>query len=181
MMEATIGFDLRSTVPDPSWTVDQRTRFLLRGDVAAVRSVDPIVWVRPPGLPPAPDAGGLWPDLSDLFAAADALDHADVMAVRITAFEEDGQAPESAGTIGPASGRYDLLGYDVADYDLLGGLTNCGYTPEEAASLAPAWAPLLNKWHLFDDPEDATTFVAVTAKRVPEHAPFFAYGIYQLG
>jgi hypothetical protein len=181
MMEATIGFDLRSTVPDPSWTADRRTRFLLRRDVASVRSVDPLVWVRPPGLPTAPEAEGLWPDLSGLFAAAHALDRADVMAVRITAFEEDGQTPEGAGTIEPASGRYDLLGYDVADYDLLGGLTNCGYTPEEAASLAPAWAPLLNKWHLFDDPEDATTFAAVTAKRVPEHAPFYAYGIYQVG
>ena len=41
--------------------------------------------------------------------------------------------------------RYDLLGYDVADYDLLGGLTNCGYTPEEAASLAPVWAPILQR------------------------------------
>ena len=180
-MEATIGFDLRSTVSDPSWTVDQRTRFLLRGDVASVRSVDPIVWVRPPGLPPAPEAGGLWPNLSDLFAAAHALDHADAIAVRITALEEDGRTPEGVDTIGPAFERYDPLGYDVADYGLLSGLTNCGYSPEEAASLAPAWAPLLNKWHLFDNPADAAAFAAVTAKRVPEHAPFFAYGIYQLG
>jgi hypothetical protein len=74
-----------------------------------------------------------------------------------------------------------LLGYDVADYDLLGGLTNCGYTPGEAASLAPVWAPLLNEWHLFGKPEDATAYAAVTAGRVPEHAPFFGYGIYQLG
>jgi hypothetical protein len=180
MMEATIGFDLRSAVPDPSWTVDRRTRYLLRRDVTSVRSVDPLVWVRPPGLPPGPEAGGLWPDLSDLVAAAHALDHADGMAVRITALEEDGPTPESAGTTGPAPGRYDLLGYDVADYDLLGGLTNCGYTPEEAASLAPVWAPLLNKWHLFDNLGDATAFADVTEKRVPEHAPFYAYGIYQL-
>jgi hypothetical protein len=181
MMEATIGFDLRSTASDTSWTVDRRTRFLLRRDVASVRSVDPLVWVQPPGLPPAPEAEGLWPKLSDLFAAAHALDHADAMAVRITALEEDERPPESAGTIESAFERYDLLGYDVADYDLLGGLTNCGYAPEEAASLAPVWAPLLNEWHLFDNPEDATAFAAVTAKRVPEHAPFFAYGIYQLG
>jgi hypothetical protein len=180
MMEATIGFDLRSAVSDPSWTVDRRTRFLLRRDVAAVRSVDPLVWVRPPGLPPAPQPEGLWPDLSALFAAARALGRADAVAVRITALEEDG-TPESAGTIGPAFEGYDLLGWDVADYYLLGGLTNCGYTPEEAASLAPGWAPLLNKWHLFDNPEDATAFAAVTEKRVPEHAPFYAYGIYQLG
>jgi hypothetical protein len=181
MMEATIGFDLRSTVSDTSWTVDRRTRFLLRRDVASVRSVDPLVWVRPLEFPRAPEAEGLWSKLSDLFAAAHMLDHGDAVAVRITALEEDGQMPESADTIEPAFERYDLLGYDVADYYLLGGLTNCGYTPEEAASLAPVWAPLLNKWHLFDKPEDATAFAAVTAQRVPEHAPFFAYGIYQLG
>ena len=179
--EATIGFDLRSTVPDPGWTMDRRTRFLLRRDVASVRSVDPLVWARPLGLPPAPEAEGLWSNLSGLFAAAHALDHANAMAVRITAFEEDGPTPESVQTIGPALEKGNLLGYDVADYDLLGGLTNCGYKPGEAASLAPVWAPLLNKWHLFDNPGDATAFAAVTEKRVPEHAPFYAYGIYQLG
>ena len=180
-MEATIGFDLRSTVPDPSWTADRETVFLLRRDVAAVRSVDTLVWEQPPGLPPAPVPERLWPDLSALSAAAHALDHADAIAVRITALEEDGRTPEGVDTIGPAFERYDLLGYDVADYGLLSGLTNCGYSPEEAASLAPAWAPLLNEWHLFGNLEDATAFAAVTAKRVPEHAPFFAYGIYQLG
>ena len=78
------------------------------------------------------------------------------MVVRITALGEDGGTPESLDPVGSAFERYDLLGYDVADYDLLGGLTNCGYTPQEAASLAPVWAPLLNEWHLFDKPEDAT-------------------------
>ena len=179
-MEETIGFDLRSTVSDPSWTADRRTVFLLRRDVASVRSVDTLVWERPRGLPPVPE--GLWPSLSDLFAAAGALAHADAVAVRIRALEdeEERRTPESAGTIGPASERYDLLGYDVADYYLLSGLTNCGYSPGETASLAPAWAPLLNEWHLFGNAEDATAFAAVTAKRVPEHAPFYPYGIYQL-
>ena len=179
-MEATIGFDLRSTVPDPSWTADRETVFLLRRGVAAVRSVDTLVWERPPGLPPAPVPEGLWPDPSALSAAAHAVDRAGTVAVRITALEED-EPPESAATAGPAFDGGDLLGYDVADYWLLSGLTNCGYSPEEAASLAPAWAPLLNEWHLFGNLEDATAFAAVTAKRVPEHAPFYVYGLYQLG
>jgi hypothetical protein len=180
-METTIGFDLRSIVPDPSWTADRRARHLLRRDVSSVRSVDPLVWERPPGLPPSPEVEGLWSNLSALLAAARALDQAGAVVVRITALGQDEETPECLDPIGPASGRYDLLGYDVADYDLLGGLTNCGYTPGEAASLVPVWAPLLNEWHLFGNPGDAMAYAAVTAQRVPEHAPFFGYGIYQLG
>jgi len=121
-MEATIGFDLRSIVSDPSWTADRRARHLLRRDVPSVRSVDPLVWERPPGLPPSPEAEGLWPDLPDLLAAARALDQAGAAVVRITALGEDGGTPESLDPVGSALGRYELLGYDVADYDLLGGL-----------------------------------------------------------
>ena len=179
-MEATIGFDLRSIVPDPSWTADRRTSYLLRRDVPSVRSIDTLVWERPPGLPRPPVPERLWPNLSDLYAAAGALDRAGVVAVRITAFPEDEPPPESLDPAGPAVVRYDLLGYDVADYWQLSGLTNCGYSPEEAASLAPVWAPLLNEWHLFGNPDDAEAYADVTDKRVPEHAPFYAYGIYQL-
>jgi hypothetical protein len=179
-MEATIGFDLRSTVSDPSWTADRRARHLLRRDVPSVRSVDPMVWERPRGFPRSPEPVGLWPNLSDLLAAARALDQAGTVVVRITAFEEDGEPPPSLDPAGADSEQFDLIGYDVADYDLLGGLTNCGYTPEEAASLAPVWAPRLNQWHLFDNPDDAKAYAAVTERRVPEHAPFYGYGIYQL-
>lgn len=178
-METTIGFDLRSIISDPDWTADRKARHLLRRDVASVRSVDPLVWVRPPGLPPPPEAGELWADLPGLLAAAQALDGAGAVVVRITALGEDGETQGGRDPSAPAVERYDLLGYDVADYDLLGGLTNCGYTPGEAASLAPVWAPLLNEWHLFGNPDDAVAYAAVTARRVPEHAPFFGYGIYQ--
>ena len=130
---------------------------------------------------PAPTAAGeLWTDLPGLLAAADALDGAGAVVVRITELGQDGETHEGLDPSAPAIERYDLLGYDVADYDLLGGLTNCGYTPGEAASLAPAWAPLLNEWHLFDNPVDAVAYTAVTARRVPEHTPFFGYVIYQL-
>ena len=107
-MEATIGFDLRSIVSDPSWTVDRRTRFLLRRDVPSVRSVDPLVWERPPGLPPSPEAEGLWPDLSGLFAAAHALDHAGAVAVRITALGEDGRQKASSRSGQPLKGATSL-------------------------------------------------------------------------
>jgi hypothetical protein len=183
-MEAAIGFDLRSTVADPSWTADRKARYLLRHDVASVRSVDPDVWVRPPGLPPAPrtepEHVGLWSHLSDLLEAARELERAGAVTVRVTVLDEDAQTPESASPFAAGSGTYHLLGYDVADYYLTSGLANCGYSPKEAASLTSAWAPLLNEWHLFGSPADATAFATVTAERVPEHAPFYAYGIYQL-
>lgn len=139
-----------------------------------------MVWERPSGLPPSPEPEGLWPDLSGLLAAARALDQAGTVVVRITAVEQDGGTPQCLDPAGPAAGRYDLPGYDVAGYDLLGGLTNCGYTPEEAASLTRVWAPVLNEWHLFDNPGDATAYAKVTARRVPEHAPLSGDGIYQL-
>ena len=85
-----IGYDLCLIVPDPSWTVDRRTSYLLRRDVPSVRSVDTLVWERPPGLPRPPVPGGTWWwNLSDLFTAAGALDRAGVVVVRITAFGED--------------------------------------------------------------------------------------------
>ena len=45
-------------------------------------------------------------------------------------------------------------GVVVSAEELLAHCRYCGYSPEEAASLAPVW--------------------------VPGHAPFYAYGIYQL-
>ena len=123
---------------------------------------------------------GLQSHLSDLLAAARGLDLAGAVTVRITVLDEDGQTPDSVGPSGTGSETYHLLGYDVADYYLMSGLANCGYSPAEAASLAPDWAPRLNEWHLLGNSTDATAFAAVTAERVPEHAPFYAYGIYQL-
>jgi hypothetical protein len=115
MMEATTGFDLRLTVNRHGSQLDRgpQASYLLRRDVTSVRSVDPLVWMRPLELPPAPPAEGLWPALSGLFAAAHALDHADAVAVRITALEED-ESPEGADTIEPALEKYDLLGYHIA-------------------------------------------------------------------
>ena len=112
-MEPTIGFDLRSIVPDLSWTADRRARHLLRRDVPSVRSVDPLVWERPPGLPPSPEPEGLWLNLPDLLAAARALDQAGAVVVRITALGEDEETPEGLDLVGSAFERYDLLGYDV--------------------------------------------------------------------
>ena len=56
-MEATIGFDLRSTL---GRQLDRgpENSYLLRREGAAVCSVDPIAWVRPPGFPSVAGTGG---------------------------------------------------------------------------------------------------------------------------
>ena len=178
-MEETIGFDLRSIVPDPSWTAERRTRHLLRRDVPAVRSVDTQVWERLPGSRARRsrrDCGLASPTCSRRRARWTARAPWRCGSPRSWRTSRRRKTPIRPGQ----QQSYDFLGYDVADYWLLSGLTNCGYKPEEAASLAPVWVPRLNDWHLFDDPDDAETFAEVMDQRVPEHAPFYAHGIYQL-
>lgn len=76
--------------------------------------------------------------------------------------------------------QLSLLGYDVADWGLISGLSNCGFMPEEPVSDYRAkWGPKLNAHHLFDDIEAAYDFAKFTDQRVPEHAPFYVFGVWQ--
>ena len=82
--------------------------------------------------------------------------------------------PDSPGS------DWTLLGFDVADLGgSVSGLMNCGYSAGERASVVE-FGPLLNEWHLFDDVVDARRFCSWTNERVPEHAPFFVYGIWRI-
>jgi len=74
----------------------------------------------------------------------------------------------------------ELLGYDVADAGWISGLTNCGYWPEEKAALARTWATRLNDFGLLTTLGDAAEFKRVTDERVPEHAPFWIYGLWRV-
>jgi len=76
------------------------------------------------------------------------------------------------------SPEWRLLGFDVSDGGLLSGLSNCGYSPDEIVTLRPQWASRLNSRHQFDTVEDAFEFRKLTDARVPEHAPFFVFGLY---
>jgi hypothetical protein len=71
-----------------------------------------------------------------------------------------------------------LLGYDVSDGGLLSGLSNCGSTDEEAAEARRRWEAHLNAHHLFDALEPAFDFRRASDARVPEHAPFFVFGLW---
>lgn len=81
------------------------------------------------------------------------------------------------GELPPGS---EFLGYDIADPGRISGLANCSYTPEEKQQLAPLWQPSMNSSGLLKDLEKAIGFKELCDKRVPEHAPFWIWGISRL-
>jgi hypothetical protein len=74
----------------------------------------------------------------------------------------------------------ELLGYDIADDVMTSGLSNCSYGDLDKSVLRSTWGPRLNRFHLFDRSDVALRFKRVTEARVPEHAPFFVFGLYRL-
>jgi hypothetical protein len=197
--EALIGFDARTAAATP-WPAERRRLYLLKEDVEKPLSLDPLVWPNLFGdgmfetLASAPVAAPswrgpnspLWEDLGALQALLQstlALPAYDVIAV--TRLTQKDYVPSVAGPYGgptrPAQRdrAWALLGYDVAD-GAISGLSNCGYSDDEAQAGRARWAPLLNENHLFARVEDAFDFAAYSDARVPEHAPFFVFGLWRI-
>lgn len=144
---------------DPQWTSARRQQYLLRLDCARPLSADTLVWEA------APQGPGCW-------------------RIAITVIDNPESSEQHPSWDFPLSWpepepRTEFLGYDVGDAGLLSGLMNCGYD-EEAAELRERFARHLNHHHLFYDRERALHFARLTNERVPEHAPFFVYGLYRL-
>jgi hypothetical protein len=202
---AVLGFDAREMLIDPgvAWDQARREQYLLRMDVRKPLSVDCMVWpsLFGPGLPELerqrlghqamqfPSWKGpnqdLWDDLSRMQGALGPLAAEPHWTVAISWVSTDGFAgpPGGAGpyreTMTPStiSEDWKLLGFDVADAGFISGLSNCGYGEDEVTVLRATWASLLNQHHLFTDVKDALAFKLLTDARVPEHAPFFVYGL----
>lgn len=199
LSSAVLGFDARLTGADrPAWDAGRRALYLLRTDVGAPLSTDRIVWPSlfdTPGAPAAPAWTGanalVWDDLDRLrgFVAARWAPRVPSHVVVAVTWVSD-RGFEEAGATGPyreptkppaTSAAWALLGFDVADGSLLSGLMNCGYSADTVEALRARWAPRLNERHLFGSIEDALAFREMTDHRVPEHAPFFVYGLYLVG
>jgi len=188
-----IGYDVREDFDSVAreWTDERKARFLIRGDVMAPLSVDTDVWrsifdVQPSMERPAwtgyvQDA---WSDLDALLAALAPRDGRRIVEGHVAVLElvERGcTEPELVRwhervlrVSPPTDGlSLDFLGYDVADWFLLSGLMNCALDQ----SLPSLWIARLNGYHLFETSEDADDFRRLVNRLVPEHAPFFVYGL----
>jgi hypothetical protein len=201
--EHLLGFDAREMLPTAeSWTTERRTLYLLRPDVRRPLSADSGVWLslyddgisgfpRPgvPSLRPPKWTGpnaSLWEDLGNLerhLARAPITVPYRLVAFTWLADASSLNEPRSHGpydepmTPGERSPEWQFLGCDVGDGSLLSGLTNCGFG-DQRETLTKEWGPRLNEHHLFQDAESAFAFRLVTNRRVPEHAPFFVYGLW---
>jgi hypothetical protein len=191
------------------WDQKRRDEYLLRPDTQWPLSVDGLVWpsmFRVAKLDSLPDlaphvidlAPGRFPDHSDLDQLKKIRELAGRSGGIITAFElftekvPEGEfiAYERAGIVhglevpatNPASlpRLTEFLGFDVADGGHISGLSNCGYKQEAKDVLAKQWGKRLNKYGLLPSLGDAVEFREMTNARVPEHAPFWIFGIHRL-
>lgn len=201
--EYLLGFDARYAPPASfdTWSSSRKAQFLLRQDIVAPLSTDNSVW---PSVfdytagsalntlfPPAWTGAnvGMWDNLERLTSCLhknSALLTTPVWIIATTWFirepfhETRDVGPYPEPTMPPSRSKiWTLLGYDISDGSLLSGLTNCGYSPAEAQTLSTGWGSVLNHYHLFGSRKNAFKFATVANARVPEHAPFFVYGLWR--
>ncbi len=137
------------------WTVERRALYLLVPAVGIPLSVDPKVW-------PIADDGTETYFSIVLARPGDEQPFGDFDHMNVPA-------------------DLTLLGYDVADGGKLSGLANCGYESPERDIARAEYSAKLNEHHLFRALDEALVFRTYTEERVPEHAPFFVYGVYAKG
>lgn len=79
----------------------------------------------------------------------------------------------------PPSDGWTLMGYDVADGGFISGLSNCAYDRIERDAFKHIWASRLNGFGLLRSTSEAAEFRELSDRRVPEHQPFYVYGLYR--
>jgi hypothetical protein len=196
-----LGYDLR-VWPPPVWDEEMRSSFLYRLDAPRILSVDALVW-------PAPEAREDWLEehpgggFLGLYEEAPELDHVageGTVVITVSVVEGDWTDAQRAAWDGlalepvaddyapiglrlldeqpmkEATGVTSFLGFDVADSGLISGLSSCGGVKDCERA---AFLDQLNEHHLFDDVEAAQAFRIFADGRVPEHAPFFVYGLWR--
>jgi hypothetical protein len=203
-VEAMVGFDAREMQMQfaETWSPERQALYLLRTDLDRPLSTDGWVWksmfgkarieidgwvYEPPYSSPRIELpkerfSSTWENLEQMQAFMREhqaeLDGKSYWTIAITRCISPEEVADWYYIIPPeVAPEWELLGYDVSDEVLLSGLMNCGYTAEDG-DLKGQWVDKLNRYHLFDNVDDALDYARYTDGRVKEHAPFFAYGIY---
>lgn len=194
--EELLGYSAREMWLDP-WPEPRRAASLFRLDVQKALSVDVLVWPSvfdaDPSLDTPPWMGhiqDLWDSRTRLEQELDRQWRGRWKASWIIAgtLRADLCSPahraEWATRIGPVEPPLDrsgatLLGYDVADFWLMSGLSDMVFQPaEDAEALQRRWGGELNEFHLFRSAAGAREFIPLANERSPEHAPFFVFGVW---
>lgn len=190
-----LGFHLRvSRKRMRAWTLQRRRSFLLRDDIRRPLSVDTGVWPNlkddaflaslftdySHGSPP----NGLW--LYTTLSQERLREPWSGSLVALTAALRDTQTLREwhkiEGDLLPVSwlrsNGFERLGYDVADRWLYSGLMNCALNVAKQQALSLKFGNTLNAVGLFKFTQSATKFRLECDKLIPQHAPFFVFGIW---
>jgi len=195
-----LGFDAREMwlEPQDEWPASRKKMYLLRDDVSRPLSTDTMVWhtvfdadttlPRPEWIGPMM---GLWENLATLQQYLETAWRARTQPywlIAVTLQHEGAQRDSlleryaATADIIPTlrDPAWALLGYDISDQWLLSGLSNCGYgtNGSELQTLRETYASSLNEHHLFASLQPAGDFRQLSDERVPEHAPFFVFGLW---
>lgn len=147
----------RALLPS-SWDAGRRELYLLRPEIRRPLSIDRSVWPSDAG------AGG------------------ELVACALLVPDEDDEARALLSVLRPEvpiapATDWIFLGYDVADSGFTSGLSNCGFG-QDVHGLRAEWGTRLNAFGLFDSAADALAFARLSDQRIPEHATFFAFGLW---
>lgn len=192
MRQTVLGFDARQKWKDCSseWAHRRRSLYLMDPNVSQICSVDNVSW--PEVLDEFPEwvgpVHGLWDDTERLKEHLEKKGLKEFHRIAVTLVTENMEEKDLSMVLSSWGGLEEIvlpadrefMGFDIADSTLVSGLTNCGYTPEEAKLNRDRYSSDLNSFHLFDTLNQASSYCFECNERVPEHAPFYVYGIYKI-
>lgn len=204
-----IGFDAREMwLGLDTWSQETRRRFLLRGDIEKPLSTDALVWpslfrslrvvisgkdittgsVLDLEFPiEQRSIDNLWKDLGAMQAYLKRIPSLEGKAYWVIAITElmsleDKERLQPTYPFKPleVDPGWELLGFDVSQGNLTGGLSGEAYGDDRMEALRIRWSLHLNKYHLFSEEEPADDFADWADQADPGHAPYSIYAIYRV-
>lgn len=180
LLEIVVDFDAREMEEDfqSQWSQSAQDTFLIRADILKPLSVDKAIWKSV--VQTEESMSYQQTRFADLVQLNKHLLEmaARYWVIAISQYLAASDLARFAFTPTMRDPSWALLGYDVAEKELLSGLMNMGYRGEERTYAGQQYGPSLNRYHLFDDQSIAFQFASWSNNRDPGHGPFFVCGIY---